>query len=137
MKRMILLGISIIMYGGGVFAQRVTYSYDGRGNVTKRQITANRNASKQNTLPSITDLANEIKTYFSVGPNPTQDYVTVKSGNKAPFSCHLYDSGGKLLVRKSTETMETRIDLTTFPSGIYLLVLSQDKDKQQYKIVKQ
>ncbi len=136
MKRMILLGISIIMYGGGVFAQNVTYSYDSRGNVTKRKVTPVQNAAKKTKKTTKLDLSLDIPNCFSVGPNPTKGPLSIKCSDDISFGCYLYNERGQLIDRKESVNYETQLDLTSYPAGVYLLTIKQDDNDRQYKIVK-
>lgn len=136
MKRFLLSGISIILFGGGVLAQSVTYYYDNRGNVTKRKVTPVQNVAKKTKKTTKLDLSNDIQNCFNVGPNPTKGPLTIKCNNDISFGCYLYNEKGQLLDRKESLKNETQMDLAGYPTGVYLLTIKQNDSNRQYKIVK-
>lgn len=136
MKRFLLSGISIILFGGGVLAQSVTYYYDNRGNVTKRKVTPVQNVAKKTKKTTKLDLSNDIQNCFNVGPNPTKGPLTIKCNNDISFGCYLYNEKGQLLDRKESVKNETQMDLAGYPTGVYLLTIKQNDSNRQYKIVK-
>ena len=136
MKRLILLSISIILFGGGVLAQSVTYYYDNRGNVTKRRVTPVQNVAKKTKKTTKLDLSNNIQNCFNVGPNPTKGPLSIKCSNDISFGCYLYNEKGQLLDRKESVKNETQMDLAGYPTGVYLLTIKQNDSNRQYKIVK-
>lgn len=136
MKRFLLSGISIILFGGGVLAQSVTYYYDNRGNVTKRKVTPVQNVAKKTKKTTKLDLSNDIQNCFNVGPNPTKGPLSIKCSNDISFGCYLYNEKGQLLDRKESVKNETQMDLAGYPTGVYLLTIKQNDSNRQYKIVK-
>lgn len=136
MKRFLLSGISIILFGGGVLAQSVTYYYDNRGNVTKRRVTPVQNVAKKTKKTTKLDLSNDIQNCFNVGPNPTKGPLSIKCSNDISFGCYLYNEKGQLLDRKESVKNETQMDLAGYPTGVYLLTIKQNDSNRQYKIVK-
>ena len=136
MKRFLLSGISIILFGGGVLAQSVTYYYDNRGNVIKRKVTPVQNVAKKTKKTTKLDLSNDIQNCFNVGPNPTKGPLSIKCSNDISFGCYLYDEKGQLLDRKESVKNETQMDLAGYPTGVYLLTIKQNDSNRQYKIVK-
>ncbi|WP_027002396.1 right-handed parallel beta-helix repeat-containing protein [Hugenholtzia roseola] len=73
-------------------------------------------------------------------PNPTQDRVSLVFGQIQPQYLQLYNAEGRLLQTKVIEAQETQtdLDLSAYPSGIYLLkAIRADGQNQAYKIVKE
>ena len=75
-------------------------------------------------------------------PNPTTDYVTLKSGgfeyNNELSSYQLYNYQGKLLQQNIIQQTNTQIDLSHLSSSIYLLqVFVEEKLWKTFKILKQ
>lgn len=136
MKRTIIMGILLILYGVESSAQNVTYSYDSRGNVTKRRVTPVQNAAKAVKKTTKLDLSTDILECFEISPNPTKGPLTIKCNNGISFGCYLYNERGQLLAKKESESYETQMDLSSYPTGVYLLNIRQDDNNQQYKIVK-
>ncbi len=76
----------------------------------------------------------EIKVY----PNPTSNYVTVHF-NKTPENPGylLFDLSGKLLKQKKIASTDTKIDMTVYTDGSYILKLSSGQQPlQSFKIIK-
>ena len=77
---------------------------------------------------------NEIKndlTEFSIYPNPTNNYLTIKHNSKEFYGVEIYNIQGKLILTSKDE----EIDLSNNPAGIYFLKLIGLKTKNQ-KIIK-
>lgn len=132
MKRTTIMGILLILYGVESSAQNVTYSYDSRGNVTKRRVTPVQNTVKKTKKTTKLDLSNDIQNCFNVGPNPTKGPLTIKCSNGISFGCYLYNERGQLLAKKESESYETQMDLSSYPTGVYLLNIRQGE--KLYKI---
>ncbi len=76
----------------------------------------------------------EVKVY----PNPTSDYVTVHFSNKIEKPVYLlFDLSGRLIEQKNIESTDTRIDMSSYSGGSYILKLSIAKHPlQTFKIIK-
>jgi len=75
-----------------------------------------------------------------VYPNPTSDRLTLKIKNYdySNLSLKLFDSNGKLLVRKKTEGNETNVPMNRFVPATYFIkvYLADSKEVKTFKIVK-
>lgn len=76
---------------------------------------------------------------FSVYPNPATEYVDIKlSGSDQLTGFYIYDITGKLILQKRVEneslsvSSTTRIDVSSFRPGIYLIKLA-DVQRELYK----
>ena len=136
MKRHVTIGIFTIIICGSALGQNVTYSYDNRGNVTKRRVTPVQNVAKKTKKTTKLDLSNDIQNCFNVGPNPTKGPLSIKCSNDISFGCYLYNEKGQLLDRKESVKNETQMDLAGYPTGVYLQTIKQNDSNRQYKIVK-
>lgn len=59
---------------------------------------------------------------FSVFPNPTNDIFTVIiEGEKEPLNIEILDATGKTVLISQAINNQARIDLTSFPSGMYFV----------------
>lgn len=68
----------------------------------------------------------------SIFPNPTTDYVNVRSDKKVK-EISVFSAEG----RKLGNTKESKVDLTSYPAGIYILeVILEGGNKFQHKIIK-
>lgn len=73
---------------------------------------------------------------LSVFPNPTTNFVTLKSGKHSDLSYQLFDLNGKLIKKQATISSET-ITLNNLKSGTYLLkILQATKEIKTFKIIK-
>lgn len=70
-------------------------------------------------------------------PNPTTDYITLKTDNIDNLSFHLYDINGKMIQESEIKISETKISMTEIPPAIYFLkVTDNGKEIKIFKIVK-
>ena len=88
---------------------------------------------------SCTEIPNEVKavenTKLNIFPNPTFSTVTI-TGDLA--SAAIYNAIGQLLLYLQINTNKTDFDISTFPLGIYTLILTgSDGAKTVNKIIKQ
>lgn len=68
----------------------------------------------------------------SIFPNPTSDYVNIKSDKKVK-NIIIYSSDG----RKLNEVRDSKADLTSYPSGTYLLDITMEGGTQfKHKIIR-
>lgn len=78
-----------------------------------------------------------------VGPNPTSDEVNVvvDLSAPAPLTLEVFDLRGHLRQSRSVEAAGTRVEQTlklgSYPSGLYLLQVSSQAEKQTVKLIKQ
>lgn len=71
---------------------------------------------------------------FKVYPNPTNDLITIESGQNEISQISLYNMQGQLLLNKRTSsTTSLDVDLSAYSSGIYLLKVNGN---QTIRIVK-
>jgi len=90
------------------------------------------------TLPGI-DENTGITLRCSAYPNPTDDFLVLKTDNEMLLECtvSLYDISAKLVGTKEIEGYETSIDMSALaPSTYYLKVTLNQKEIQQFKIIK-
>lgn len=98
--------------------------YDGNGNEQRQSY------EKYIGKAPITDIQNE--SFVTIAPNPIHDYIYVNNIEK-PFSCQLFDNSG---VAIKTEYNKTKIDVSDFPQGMYLLLIKTDSIHKHFKLVK-
>ncbi len=83
--------------------------------------------------------AEDIILVYSVYPNPTSDFLTLKVENydNGNLSYQLYDIRGILLENKKITDYETIIPMSNFVIGIYFLKVSDaGKEIKIFKIIK-
>ena len=69
----------------------------------------------------------------NIYPNPSSDYVYVQSKTLEKYHLTLMDSSGKVL--QSIPNTD-RISITSYPKGIYYLVIKNDKGFKNFKVEK-
>ncbi len=65
-------------------------------------------------------------------PNPTQDFVNIKSVENVAYTLTLYDTHGRKIELWQIDTTEYQINVAQLPTATYWLVLT-DELNQQYK----
>ena len=68
---------------------------------------------------------------FTVSPNPTTGQLTIQLSQQEPYERAVYDMNGKTLLSKKTNESLFELDLSSFPSGQYILML---RGKEKYGI---
>lgn len=142
MKRtIILLFIALVCSVVHTTAQTVGFTYDSDGNMTERKLVvmslSGVKVSPKDTV-SVSDKIGEQK--ITVYPNPTQGLFHVAvtqfdSSNKNYF--HLYSLTGTKLQQKNLSGSSTDIDISSYPSGTYLLDVFLGDKISRWKIIKQ
>jgi len=75
---------------------------------------------------------------LSVYPNPTTNYLTLKTDNNENLSYQLYDIQGKVIENKKVNSNATNISLEGQPTATYFLnVVKNNQIVKTFKIVKQ
>ena len=69
----------------------------------------------------------------NIYPNPSSDYVYVQSKTSEKYHLTLMDSSGKVL--QSIPNTD-KISITSYPKGIYYLVIKNDKGFKNFKVEK-
>ncbi len=74
---------------------------------------------------------------FEVFPNPAKDEITVKFTAKtfAERDVTIFDYSGRLITRLKTNQPVVRISTSEFCSGIYMLVVRDDKSFSSHKLI--
>lgn len=109
-------------------------------------ITANGCSSTTESVTVNLVTANEPNTYWNnvylnTFPNPNEGYFTLEFTNNdnQPISFYLYDVLGKTMIQKVIKTKgkySEVIDISTYPSGEYFLMLQKDDFKKTLKLRK-
>jgi aminopeptidase N len=76
--------------------------------------------------------------FFSIGPNPVQDYVFVFLENMTNFEKYIsvYDIIGRELIKYNTSQNSTKINLSELSNGYYLIKVTDGKNSYSKKIIK-
>lgn len=74
---------------------------------------------------------------FSVLPNPTSDFINLTVEDFTGLEYQLFDLYSKLLSREKLRDKNTKIDLTNYPAGSYVLFITRNNQKSEsYQIIK-
>lgn len=83
----------------------------------------------------VTDVEVDLSSRFEVYPNPTSGVVNIVSKSNVPYHYDVVNSLGKRMV-SGKESGNTSFTLGSQPSGVYLLLISQNGKRRIEKIVK-
>jgi len=75
---------------------------------------------------------------MKIYPNPSSDYITIEtSSTPAKSQLFLLNADGQQLITRQITEPTTTIDISTLPSGVYFVRLTDDRSVAVGKIVKQ
>jgi hypothetical protein len=83
------------------------------------------------------DVPEEDMMGFKVYPNPAQNQVVVEQYQPTNVNMLIYNSLGAEVDGLMLRDNRSVVNISNFPSGIYLFVLGEDENRQTFKIIKQ
>jgi hypothetical protein len=123
---------------------KIVYSYDANGNRDSRGILTLRKATidsdslqaKQEIQPLEDKVGlQETRIY----PNPTRGMLRIDfpelTGQQPEI--RVYDPSGRQIVQKTALSSGNEIDLSSHPSGFYIMVIQIGQEKKDWKIIKE
>lgn len=72
---------------------------------------------------------------YQIFPNPVSNQITVFNNQKEVKSISISDLTGKILMKQNIYIAETKIDVSDFAAGIYLLEIKSETAKHTLKII--
>lgn len=69
---------------------------------------------------------------ISIYPNPTSDFLNIKTENIKVKSSTIYDLSGKQIF----STQDSSIDVGFLPSGVYVIVIKTENGEKTFKWIK-
>ena len=79
---------------------------------------------------------NEQKSEFEVFPNPTSDYLFIKSTGLTSYQVTIYNLLGEIILESKKSLGDTsKVDLSGQHSGIYFVQIDTDKSSLTHKII--
>ncbi len=72
---------------------------------------------------------------ISIYPNPASQQITIESSSKSKMNYQVKTILGKVLKTGSSLENKTSIDLSSFASGMYLILIDQDEERYMKKVV--
>jgi hypothetical protein len=80
---------------------------------------------------------NQLTTNISVYPDPANDLITIKiSGEKAGNNLTIMNIEGRKLIDRQITGSSTQIDISTLPSGVYFVRVTNHRTMQVGKFIK-
>jgi len=73
---------------------------------------------------------------ISIYPTSTSDFITIQMDEKQIASVMVYNKVGQTLKSMRITDMETRIDLSSLPSGMYYIQVNAQSGKETKKLIK-
>jgi hypothetical protein len=157
MKKTLLL-ITFTLSTLLIYSQAIEYSYDAFGNRIKRTIVTLTKSERDTSslagtaitekLAKTAELA-KIEEQFNfeklaegkikIFPNPTQGALMIRIENIANLegiNLQLFNLNGTLLQSRQVNSTNSDFNMQDYASGIYILRVSRQKEKKEYKIVK-
>lgn len=139
---MTILVITIVLLPTtNIFAQTfVNYTYDVSGNRTQRYLTIVELKSSDSISSADIPVKNsELVLPTNVYPNPTFGliYIEISSELSNDASIDIYNNDGRFANTFQLNSAFGSIDISNFSKGIYFLVVTNNKEKSLYKIIKQ
>lgn len=145
-----LLFITFTLFSLLALAQSVQYEYDAAGNRVKRTIItlkSAKNASYPDTVK--TQEQSKIEEQFKfeklaegkikIFPNPTKGALMIKLENIANLegiNLQLFNLNGTLLQSKQVNSSNSDFNMQDYAPGTYILRVSRQEEKLEYKIIK-
>ena len=142
MKNIHLL-LALLLLPTGAFAQSIIYSYDAAGNRTGRTyVVSLRSASADNAnRPDSSGIEASLSNLkVIVYPNPTKGALTIEvSGmdQSESYQMKLFDPKGRQLTIFDGQPGSTPVNMSSYPSGWYILRMYAKEKTLDFKIVKQ
>jgi len=77
-----------------------------------------------------------IEDSFIMYPNPTKNYITIKTNNNPIKTIIIYDNLGKIILQKEINEKEITINLKSFSNGLYFLHVKNNLNSSVIKLIK-
>lgn len=113
---------------------KVHFIYDDAGNRTKKEIIISETRSAEIFTEELAQ--REIKIY----PNPTQGQLKIEIsdlGDDEEVNLTIYNVQGKKILSEKTSENYTIMDISSNPSGVYILQINIKGEISTWKIIKQ
>lgn len=136
MKKLVIIILVFLSIGSS--AQTVRFSYDECGNRTARFLEQKSTDDFKSLMEESTH-QQTLQKSIEVFPNPSIGIVEVSLINYEYFqncTIELYSSNGALLRTWQINKSQTKIDLSLFENGVYLLKIRTPKTQNTQKLIK-
>ncbi len=119
----------------------IEISYDAAGNRITRKVLQISTMSKGGNYADSTYYLDQMQSIqMKVYPNPTQGkvYITMSEIEENAFKeIRLYDNQGKLVYKSDGYGNTIEIDISSYPTGYYMVELYVNEEHTTWKIIKQ
>ena len=85
---------------------------------------------------SLSVAQNQLSPSIRIYPNPTSDIININCSDKM-LSLALYDASGRLLQNKAIDGFDTKIDISEYAKGIYILKIRKSSGIKNEKLIKE
>ncbi|MEI6765535.1 MAG: T9SS type A sorting domain-containing protein [Bacteroidota bacterium] len=142
MKKLSIV-IMLLLVAMSLGAQTFEYTYDAAGNRVKRQIVVMKNLESHDSLSDAanTPVSEQLgEMTINVFPNPVEQRLNVNIANlpaEITGKIGLFDMGGRELMNRTNLSTANTFDISTLPSGLYILRLTAGNDQKEWKIIKE
>ena len=82
----------------------------------------------------VIDVSNSLE--ISIYPNPVEDFVTVSTKVKEELTIEILDNTGKRVYQTISTQKETKVSMTDFATGVYLIKVTGEQTHYSEKVVK-
>ncbi len=118
----------------------IEISYDAAGNRITRKVLQVSMMAKGGSYSDSTYYIDQMQSVLmKVYPNPTQGkvYVEMQGGDEIGNSkIRLFDSHGRLIHEQEGDGYAVELDLSTYPTGYYIIDLYVNEEHTIWKIIK-
>ncbi|MFA5328478.1 MAG: T9SS type A sorting domain-containing protein [Prolixibacteraceae bacterium] len=141
-KYLFILATTIVLFLRTTSMYAVTdstyvYTYDSSGNRTERVINFNKSARIDSNLSTITEELGELS--IKIYPNPTKGILKVEltgNNNEEDTRLIIYNANGSQIINKQIPNNLEMVNLSGFPTGIYILKIVVGQNISEWKILK-
>jgi len=123
---------------GAVQYTNLAFSSTGQPNVAFEDFGNSRKVTVMKFDSSFMGINEQQTSRLSLYPNPVIDKLTIETpGTEYETNLTILNMEGQELMRQTTSSPETSIDISEFPEGIYFVWMINDKGVEVGKIIKQ
>lgn len=69
---------------------------------------------------------------FILYPNPTRNILSISQGTKQQYTLSLYDTLGKLWHKKESDELNSKLDVSNLPKGLYIVKIIAESSESSY-----
>lgn len=139
MKVKFLLFIFLLSSLGVKSQEQMTFSYDAAGNRVSRVMVLAKSGAKNRQAALSQSLFDEVGgKQVQISPNTSTGHVLVEMLGKSDCAVNLsvYNASGMQVYSHPLQNGRLDVDLSNNPSGIYILTIEVNGERQSWKIVK-